>query len=1702
MPGGQNSWVDSLSEDWISQPASSSPSVAGTIDSLLSGTRSSRALNERSTTNSIPTGRRHSITSESECGTMAVRKGAGENNDEWKRHVLGDSSTNDLFSKMPLENLFNPPTIGPSSTPLLQHQQAKETPTPPKSRRSFLPVPSALSTLPEEAGGSNLTAVDGSRPRATPRSDSDPIFQKSRLKSLLSRPSGHRRASSAAPDLGMDKKGKRKVEKYADIDHDTRSKIILPETERVLPKPKPRILRPSGRWSKGHGRSSSDDVKKNEIISPVSVGGLGLLGDLTDPASSDTQDLEEDDMLGDLPSGGDTRSATKFLQEPESSVYPSSPPIMGNYRSKSADGNSQDEEYEDEYLDDTKATLGSPFTSPTKALVAKSSGLPSVSLNSDGGSLIKKIHQHVDAPRSPIKGSEPAGGDQASSDSEDDPFFTPHPFPHQSEDPSTSPPSQDPRHSSNDSSKTPMRLFHSSYDTYTAGKLDMRLDEMEKSNVNIELPTDDYPSSDNASEADRSFSGGSMIVNRLEAMARKSEKENSPSKVHVRYQNYEKKTTEEITTVSFQRYSSAPSASPGRTSTTRKHRRWMSDESFTAINDGISAPISPLRDRTPKRLRRSISGAKDFLTLSPASRIEPLCRESPRRREHIRTVPEEGSILAKSLLRSRASTMESTKSIENLMGRKGSPTPTPRRKKLPVLKNGNRDMPLPAIGSPRKRDAKDKDGCNKRILFSGTHGDGMSGEDFDMPEPMQDKSIDKSLDDDIRKSSFTTDYFLQQAEDVMHSLRMREMESTIHEDPENDGDVLGDLSYGSVLPKNQDSKNTSILPETGTSRSNKNHIDDSIITRTAEMFEACTITAKHSQTAQENEKGTERVFSTNSQSSQSTRRISMGPEILQHHLSAKGINEMKFDDKELRWISDGKELGEEDPFMGISDLSINSREEEKALRMAREQWPVLPVGGTLGVESGLWRSSRVMYDDELDRLSSSVGSGSQRTLDSGFDLAARTETRVSSYGTDPTENSAQKETDIEPQRPGEPEEPEEEQENVDDTPRLPKRFADDFSSSPIKDDQGVDGFLEHGSLRQRDGSSKVHSAFRSSSARRRSGKSFFGRPVSKISEEDETPEGKSLHPDILSELRRLSLNTSALTPLPTPFKTQLSVQPPSTKRKSEVSFHLTPLRDLSYQFETTEALISLELNYISSRRGHKATSKAIEASFSIAQTNLIKHITDVEPYNPYWEYIKSIELSNRKIETLHTLNEWCPRLTELNVSHNELGQLSGVPETILNLKVPKNCLTDATFFGHLVNLQHLDVSGNRLEGLDALKACIHLRELKADDNQLTSISGIFGLEGLKVLRCRRNKIQSVDFRKSGLNRLVEIDLRGNQLTEIVGLQTLPSLVHVNFDQNQLQSLSIPPGTKLPSIRSIKLTQNEFVNFDVSPFPNLRVLYMDNNKLSSVNGMTRAKNIDAISFRDQDTEGGDFTLDINRMFEARKIYLSSNAIISLDIHVPFFNLQYLEIASCQLRSLPENFSRLFPNLRVLNINYNRIADIRPVIGCSRLEKFLAVGNAVSKMKVFRRVLEKLRVLRFFDLRMNPLTLEFYPTPMQNSDKSLGPDEYTKDPFALDLADDMKDKQFHGRMDMEGRVRRRHYEIVASSAAERLRELDGLKFSHELVNKHDDVFRELINLGWVEEPEYTSQPSDQSEDDEETQEDDDEVDEQEESFVPEA
>ncbi|PGH17110.1 hypothetical protein AJ80_04985 [Polytolypa hystricis UAMH7299] len=502
------------------------------------------------------------------------------------------------------------------------------------------------------------------------------------------------------------------------------------------------------------------------------------------------------------------------------------------------------------------------------------------------------------------------------------------------------------------------------------------------------------------------------------------------------------------------------------------------------------------------------------------------------------------------------------------------------------------------------------------------------------------------------------------------------------------------------------------------------------------------------------------------------------------------------------------------------------------------------------------------------------------------------------------------------------------------------------------------------------------------------GRPFIGRPVSRIDEESENSrvnESAMIRQDDLSVVQAAGNEERSI------------ILPETANHDTTYSFYLSPLPD--FTFHQMDESMKLEVSYIA-QRTHPESMRQVHGTFALASEELVKHITDVQPYEIYWEHLRKLDLQGKNLITLRKLNEFCSRLEELDVSHNNIGQLSGVPATVRSLKIQQNCLSNLTPWGHLSNLQYLDVSGNDLETLDGFAGLVHLRSLKANNNRIENIDGVLGLNGLLSLKLRGNKLQSVDFGKVDLARLTELDLSGNSISSVLNLDALCALESLDLRDNKIQNLNC---SLIPNLHSLKLSSNNLESLDISPYPSLRLLYADKNHLSTISGLEHRCLLEILAIREQTlpprhrSEGQQsqsLQLDLSSAIGLRKLFLSANTLSPEVLCPPTIlpNLQFMDLASCALENLPPGFGTMFPNLAGLNLNFNALSDIAGLQGISRLSKLSLVGNRLVRLRrlcqVLRLIGGRAGTLKTVDLRGNPITVGFYPSLVSGSGRYRG------------------------------------------------------------------------------------------------------------------
>ncbi len=633
----------------------------------------------------------------------------------------------------------------------------------------------------------------------------------------------------------------------------------------------------------------------------------------------------------------------------------------------------------------------------------------------------------------------------------------------------------------------------------------------------------------------------------------------------------------------------------------------------------------------------------------------------------------------------------------------------------------------------------------------------------------------------------------------------------------------------------------------------------------------------------------------------------------------------------------------------------------------------------------------------------------------------------------------------------------------------------------------------------------AHKPGRRNTSRRMSfsNQSYHARPMSRLDEQDEL----SLV-QYSGKCNPMTLEVAVSTPLPV---SRSLMVPPTTGDRSSVSFHLSPLPD--FTVHQIDRPLDGRLGQVTRRPKQIRTNQA-DNRLSLAAQDMVKNLTDVEPYEPYWDYIRSVDLHDRELKTLHMLDEFCGGVEGLDVSYNQIGELNGIPSTVRRLNIRGNCLSDLAAWNSLYNLQYIDISENSLQSVKGLHNLVHLRGLRADHNEIRSLNGLEDLDGLISLSLRGNILRAVDFRSFNLyvlsnpamvslttysQRLTDLDLRDNELIQVSNLDQLASLKTCNLSKlsgvktflqevylitlgcNDLETLDICKSSPLSNLETLNVSNNCLSFLEIAAMPKLKILDIDNNSVAQFQNLNHLKQLETLSWREQrlDVASSLSEIQYNDCYEVRNLCVSGNPLSDFAPSTPFLNLHHLELASTGLQMFPPDFGLQCPNVRILNANYNAIHDLRPLLGIVKMEKLFLAGNRVSRLRRTAAVLDRVASgLLEVDLRNNPLTVGFY-TPQEpareekrvvphgritrTSDGDAEHDLQIIRAYLLPAIDKAADNLSRERLDEDTKLRRRVYEMLVVNGCKTLEKLDGLEVDREMVGKRDDIWERLIELG---------------------------------------
>src|SRR5436190_16642044 len=91
-------------------------------------------------------------------------------------------------------------------------------------------------------------------------------------------------------------------------------------------------------------------------------------------------------------------------------------------------------------------------------------------------------------------------------------------------------------------------------------------------------------------------------------------------------------------------------------------------------------------------------------------------------------------------------------------------------------------------------------------------------------------------------------------------------------------------------------------------------------------------------------------------------------------------------------------------------------------------------------------------------------------------------------------------------------------------------------------------------------------------------------------------------------------------------------------------------------------------------------------------------------------------------------------------------------------------------------------------------------------------------------------------------------MNGNRLSTVLNIDSLRALENVDLRNNQIHDFIC--SEPLQYLHTLKLSNNNIEVLDIASFPALRLIYLDNNHLSTVTGLEACRHLDTVSLREQ------------------------------------------------------------------------------------------------------------------------------------------------------------------------------------------------------------------------------------------------------------
>ncbi len=238
----------------------------------------------------------------------------------------------------------------------------------------------------------------------------------------------------------------------------------------------------------------------------------------------------------------------------------------------------------------------------------------------------------------------------------------------------------------------------------------------------------------------------------------------------------------------------------------------------------------------------------------------------------------------------------------------------------------------------------------------------------------------------------------------------------------------------------------------------------------------------------------------------------------------------------------------------------------------------------------------------------------------------------------------------------------------------------------------------------------------------------------------------------------------------------------------------------------------------------------------------------------------------------------------------------------------------------LKNLMTLNLHGNKIRNLKGLRELKDLRLLELQNNEIEDINGLENCTNLEKVNLSYNLVQKVNIPLQRLEKLEDLWLYSNRITEIGELES-KSLENLSLNINRISKLK---PLKLESLKRLDLSKNQLRKISALDYLiNLESLLLNDNPISVLEGLDNLTNLKYLNVHN----------------------CPIREIKNLD---KLTNLEHIKLANTQITEI-KGLEEL-RNLRTLDLSNSKITEIKGLENLESLRSLDLTGTNISRALV--------------------------------------------------------------------------------------------------------------------------------------------------------